>query len=596
MAALCFTTACSKPTSSPAAPSWDDSGLSCAGDHAACNGLDDDCDGLIDELAEPPTPTWYPDLDGDGFGDSQQPVIACTAPIGHIARGGDCDDTTATHHPDARDIVGDGVDQNCDGTDATCADLPPTAEWWEGDITLTGTDATETASRICASADGVNGRVTVTATGWTDLTALGCLCTIRGGLVIDTNPALTSLDGLPVGRQLGQVVELVDNPLLQSTAGLEGTTWLNAPDGARIELRRLPALTHTTGFDGMDRLHRLTIRELDALQTLDGLFDLQRVTESAEIRDNPVLTSVVGLNGLQDVTELRIEDNPQLSGLSGLGGLRSVQWLTLGGNALTDLSAFARLQAIDTRLTIRGAPELTSLSGLRQLERLGGLRIEDNPRLDGLDGLADAVASGGLGGTLELRDNPRLTDLSGLEWVTWIDGDLLIGGSESLTPIRSLHGLEQLRFVTGGVVVARVRHLPDLSGLDRLEEVGSLTMDGTGQPASDDFSLSGLPALRVVHQNLTIRSHPSLRSTAGLEALEEVGDLLLLDNPVLRSLRGLDGLRRADDLVVLRNPRLADISALYSLETVGDVCLEVPDNADEPDNLLAAWGVSERCP
>ncbi len=57
-----------------------------------CNGIDDDCDGAVDEEAVD-APTWYPDADGDGLGSALGPVIVdCAAPAGHVANSGDCND------------------------------------------------------------------------------------------------------------------------------------------------------------------------------------------------------------------------------------------------------------------------------------------------------------------------------------------------------------------------------------------------------------------------------------------------------------------------------------------------------------------------
>jgi hypothetical protein len=61
-----------------------------------CTGVDDDCDGLIDD-ADPSRVgglTWYLDADGDGLGDPTIPVLACVAPTGFV-EGLDCDDTSA---------------------------------------------------------------------------------------------------------------------------------------------------------------------------------------------------------------------------------------------------------------------------------------------------------------------------------------------------------------------------------------------------------------------------------------------------------------------------------------------------------------------
>jgi hypothetical protein len=75
-----------------------------------CDGLDNDCDGTIDDgLA--PLLTYYADLDGDGFGST--PTDACAAPPRHVLVAGDCDDTNATVYPDAPELC-DELDNDCD--------------------------------------------------------------------------------------------------------------------------------------------------------------------------------------------------------------------------------------------------------------------------------------------------------------------------------------------------------------------------------------------------------------------------------------------------------------------------------------------------
>ncbi len=77
-----------------------------------CNGLDDNCDGVIDEGV---TQTYFADVDGDGFGDPGATVEACSAPTGHTTSGTDCDDTEASVFPGAPELC-DSLDNNCDGT------------------------------------------------------------------------------------------------------------------------------------------------------------------------------------------------------------------------------------------------------------------------------------------------------------------------------------------------------------------------------------------------------------------------------------------------------------------------------------------------
>jgi hypothetical protein len=80
-----------------------------------CNGVDDDCDGNIDEGCA----LYYRDADGDGYGDPSDSTTNHTLP-GYIPNGGDCDDTNASIHPGATEVC-DGKDNNCDGnTDEGC--------------------------------------------------------------------------------------------------------------------------------------------------------------------------------------------------------------------------------------------------------------------------------------------------------------------------------------------------------------------------------------------------------------------------------------------------------------------------------------------
>ena len=78
-----------------------------------CDGIDNDCDGTVDQGAADAT-TWYADDDGDGYGDPDDATDACDAPSGHVADGTDCDDGEATTNPDAVEYC-DDLDNDCDG-------------------------------------------------------------------------------------------------------------------------------------------------------------------------------------------------------------------------------------------------------------------------------------------------------------------------------------------------------------------------------------------------------------------------------------------------------------------------------------------------
>lgn len=74
------------------------------------DGLDNDCDGTIDNLA------WYADVDGDSYGDPASVVQACDPPEGYVSQAGDCDDTDAGANPAAPEVCDDADrDEDCNG-------------------------------------------------------------------------------------------------------------------------------------------------------------------------------------------------------------------------------------------------------------------------------------------------------------------------------------------------------------------------------------------------------------------------------------------------------------------------------------------------
>ncbi len=78
-----------------------------------CDGVDEDCNGTVDDGL--PTYTYYADVDADGFGDDATAVTACAVPSGVVTTGGDCDDAELNVSPGEAEVCDNGVDDNCDG-------------------------------------------------------------------------------------------------------------------------------------------------------------------------------------------------------------------------------------------------------------------------------------------------------------------------------------------------------------------------------------------------------------------------------------------------------------------------------------------------
>jgi Lamin Tail Domain/Putative metal-binding motif len=129
------TTACELPPGyvSDATDCDDSSDLAYPGGTEVCDSIDNDCDGASDEPDAEDAVVLYLDGDGDGYGISDSTTTSCDALSGWAELSGDCDDSDGTSNPGATETPQDGVDQDCDGSDAPYS----VSDLGEGDLVIT---------------------------------------------------------------------------------------------------------------------------------------------------------------------------------------------------------------------------------------------------------------------------------------------------------------------------------------------------------------------------------------------------------------------------------------------------------------------------
>lgn len=117
------------------------------------NQVDEDCDGRDGE-----TFIWYRDSDSDGYGYIADTINGESQPHGYVSNSRDCDDANANIHPEAIEICGNDIDEDCNGGDEVCPinpiDLDNDGDGYtenQGDCNDTNSNIHPGASEICGN-------------------------------------------------------------------------------------------------------------------------------------------------------------------------------------------------------------------------------------------------------------------------------------------------------------------------------------------------------------------------------------------------------------------------------------------------------------
>jgi hypothetical protein len=137
---------CSTGTETCSGGQWGSCQGGNSGGTEVCDGADNDCDGQTDEFL---TTTYYFDDDGDGYGTSSS-ITACSSSGNYTAtQSGDCDDGNSSVYPGAPVNVCNSTDFDCDGVTG-CADNDCST----GDACVSGNQLGSCSGSSCSTGTG----------------------------------------------------------------------------------------------------------------------------------------------------------------------------------------------------------------------------------------------------------------------------------------------------------------------------------------------------------------------------------------------------------------------------------------------------------
>jgi len=209
--------------------------------------------------------------------------------------------------------------------------------------------------------------------------------------------------------------------------------------------------------------------------------------------------------------------------------------ITLTSQAEVDAFACTEIKG---GLTVSGN-DINNLQGLSKLKAIGFLRIENNPKLESLEGL-----------------NADLDD---------VVYDVIIRNNSQLKDISALKGMPV------GFTIS-INNNPALKNLDGLQHVGGV-------------------------RSLSISGNSSLKNLDELSSLEEVRAIEIYDNASLENINGLSSLSHTDyGGRIYGNPKLTEFCGLYTLINSGTRAIEIYGNAVNPtfEEILATGPCNQK--
>lgn len=258
--------------------------------------------------------------------------------------------------------------------------------------------------------------------------------------------------------------------------------------------------------------------------------------------------------------------------------------LWIQGTDITDLSPLQGLTKVGG-LIITESNSLTNvdgLSGLREITSFSGtpyvIGIAGNASLKNLDGLS-SITSDTIG-PISISNNPSLETINGFSSVKTVFGLFSVANNPAL---KSMNGFKNITTLTdwGFQPYLLIDNNPSLINLDGFSSLEALSGHGANLQISNNTKLNninGLSSLAYISgggrgTGLFIENNPALLHIDGLKSLTHLGAIVgtalnVKNNTSLKNLDGLSNVKVAREnfsLEVTKNSSLKDCGGLFPL-------------------------------
>lgn len=458
----------------------------------------------------------------------------------------------------------------------------------------------QTLVDLLAGCTTINGNLTISGSGITNLSSLSSLTTINGNLQIINTTNLTSLNGLSNLTTINGTVSLGNTNI----SNLDGISNLNTVSG--IGLSQNNSLTNIQGLSNVSGIisGAITIFQNNNLTNLSGLQNITQAS-SINITENLTLQNLNGLVGITTLTNnisntLQIQQNNALTSLDGLNNLTTFTnnggVKIIGNQALTSIDALAQIN----NLILIDILDNSNLSTCAIASVCNLLNVNANNVFildNGTNCSTKAVVQSFCSAPICPTGNVTLTTQAEVDAFvaqypncTEINGNLTINGFN----IPNLSGLSNLTSITGELLInITINNSVNVTGLQNISSVGGkLTIYRIGNLTNVNF-LSGLTTVGSIEigneiltniqglSNITgalsggifINGCNNLTSLNGLQNITSLGGPLnIIFNPLLTDLTGLQGLTTINNTIggvynlwINNNANLTSLNGLNNL-------------------------------